>query len=74
MINPKNSRNSGSKTLSYLYSVYTPSMVLSQWSTYSSCSDTCGQGVKTRTRTCDQGDCTGEDLFENAVCNEGGCK
>ena len=48
--------------------------VFSQWSTYSSCSDTCGQGVKFRTRTCDSGACSSTDLTETAPCNEGGCK
>ena len=51
--------------------------VFSHWSEYSSCSDTCGEGVKSRTRTCDQGNCAmihWSELREMVSCNEGGCK
>ena len=49
--------------------------VLSTWSEWSSCSETCGLGKKTRTRTCDQ-NCTGvpsSDLSQTQGCNDAVC-
>ena len=48
--------------------------ILSGWSNWSSCSRTCGQGSKTRTRTCSiQGQCY-EKLEETSYCNFGQCR
>ena len=49
-------------------------VLFSEWTDYSSCSDTCGQGVKIRTRECTQGACDSSDLVDTVACNEGGCK
>ena len=48
--------------------------ILSGWSNWSSCSTTCGQGRKTRTRTCSiQGQCY-DQLEETAYCDRGPCR
>ena len=51
--------------------------MFSTWTEYSSCTTTCGEGSKTRTRTCIGGICsraTEADLTETSICNERGCK
>ena len=51
--------------------------VYSEWSEYSSCSATCGEGFKTRRRRCIGGICsraTESDLSETTNCNKTGCK
>ena len=49
------------------------------WGAYSSCSKTCGTGIKTRSRECDDPapvglgeDCSG-DTTETALCNTESC-
>ena len=47
--------------------------VWSQWTAYSSCSNTCGYGIKKRTRFCSYKDeCTGHDVLAD-YCNNGAC-
>ena len=51
--------------------------MFSEWTEYSSCTATCGEGSKTRTRTCIGGICsraTEADLTEISICNERGCE
>lgn len=51
-------------------------LVFSEWTEYSSCTTTCGEGSKTRTRTCIGGICSRAaeaDLTEISSCNERGC-
>ena len=51
-------------------------LVYSSWDVYSQCSKTCGDGQRTRERTCIGGICsraTSQDLIETEVCNEGAC-
>ena len=43
------------------------------WSDYNSCSETCGEGVKTRTRTCPTGRFCSGDATETATCTEAEC-
>ncbi len=45
----------------------------SQWTEFSQCSKTCGSGSKTRTRTCNGGQCSGE-ASETQVCQNAECK
>ena len=53
--------------------------VFSHWSEYSSCSQTCGSGSKSRERTCDEvaspGSCMTHwsELIQYDSCNEGDC-
>ena len=59
-----------SKNIKYL-------LVYSTWGSYSECSTTCGNGEKTRSRTCIGGICslaTSSDLIQTDICNEGDCK
>ena len=52
-------------------------LVLSTWGSYSECSTTCGNGEKTKSRTCIGGICslaTSSDLIQTDICNEGDCK
>ena len=52
-------------------------LVFSSTGEHSECSKSCGDGTKTRARTCIGGICsraTSEDLIETVVCNEGDCK
>ena len=52
-------------------------LVYSTWGSYSECSTTCGNGEKTRSRTCIGGICslaTSSDLIQTDICNEGDCK
>ena len=49
----------------------------STWESYSECSTTCGNGEKTKSRTCIGGICslaTSGDLIQTDICNEGDCK
>ena len=51
-------------------------LVYSSWDVYSQCSKTCGDGQRTRERTCIGGICsraTSQDLIETEVCNQGPC-
>ena len=60
-----------------IYGRLNNALVYSEWSEYSTCSATCGEGTTTRTRTCIGGICsraTEADLLETSVCNERGCK
>ena len=64
---------------SFLLSIYklytcniTCDLVVSTWSSWSSCSMTCGPGEQTRTRECHQG-CKGVPTSETQVCNEVDC-
>ena len=52
-------------------------LVYSSWNPYSVCSVTCGDGQKTRTRTCVGGICslaTPQDFIQTDTCNERDCK
>ena len=52
-------------------------LVYSAWGSYSDCSATCGNGEKTKIRTCIGGTCslaTSSDLIQTEICNEGDCK
>ena len=52
-------------------------LVWSEWTEFTSCSASCGEGTTTRTRTCIGGICsraTDADIFETSVCNEIGCE
>ena len=52
-------------------------LVYSTWGLYSECSKTCGDGEKTRSRTCISGICslaTSSDLIQTDICNKGDCK
>ena len=52
-------------------------LVYSTWGSYSECSTTCGNGEKTRSRSCIGGICslaTSSDLIETDICNKGDCK
>ena len=56
--------------------IYLNISVYSDWSEYTNCSKTCGEGQKTRTRSCIGGTCslaTDNDLNETATCNDRGC-
>ena len=47
------------------------------WSQYSSCSETCGSGTKTKTRQCVDGSClvaTASDLIDTQSCYDQDCK
>lgn len=49
----------------------------SQWGEYLDCSVSCGEGTRSRERTCIGGICaraTPQDLIEISNCNEGSCK
>ena len=51
--------------------------VFSAWSQYSSCSETCGNGSKVRSRQCISGICSlaaKTELYETHACYEGDCK
>ena len=57
--------------------LYFNDLVYSEWTQYTSCSATCGEGTTTRTRTCIGGICsraTDADIFETSICNERGCE
>ena len=52
-------------------------LVFSAWGQYSSCSETCGNGNKVRSRECISGVCslaTTTELTESEACYEGHCK
>ena len=52
-------------------------LVYSTWESYSQCSKTCGDGEKTRTRTCIGGICSlasSNDMIQTEICNERDCK
>ena len=52
-------------------------LVYSTWDSYSECSKTCGDGEKTKTRTCIGGICSlasSNDLIQTETCNERDCK
>jgi len=46
---------------------------LSQWSRWTSCSTTCGQGVQTRRRQCSQQGMCNAPLYESRACSVEGC-
>ena len=58
-----------SLTFSYLEAI-----VFTEWSNWSTCSVTCGNGILTRSRTCESGcsSVTASDLTETQACGEGG--
>ena len=48
-------------------------LVYSTWESYSECSKTCGDGEKTKIRTCIGGICSlasSNDLIQTEICNE----
>ena len=52
-------------------------LVYSTWESYSECSKTCGDGEKTKTRTCIGGICSlasSNDLIQTEICNERDCQ
>ena len=62
------------------YEVGQPVSEVTPWSEWTPCSDTCGQGLKSRSRTCDippnaenVGECAAADLLQVEECNLGGC-
>ena len=66
------------ETFRFSFTFFSPIiLVFSEWTEYSSCTTTCGEGSKTRTRTCIGGICSRAaeaDLTEISICNERGCE
>ena len=57
--------------------ILTSFLVFGPYNDWSTCSKTCGDGRKHRTRACISGVCSNvspDDLIEYAVCNEGPCE
>lgn len=60
-----------------IFDSFNISSVYSSWGSYSQCSKTCGDGEKTRARTCIGGICsraTTQDLIQTDVCKERNCE
>ena len=57
------------------YTFLTLSLVPCEWETWENgdCTETCGEGSRTRTRECDtecEGECDGDDVQNGVACDE----